>query len=59
MHERRPLESMSGSFASQKSFGEATQVFVNFRHHLANSGGSVAFGMIRLTHMMRTQRRSR
>src|SRR5262249_61477125 len=57
MHERRPLKSMSGPFAPQKCLGQTTQVFVNLRHHLANRGGIVALGMIRLTPKRRSQRR--
>src|SRR5204863_4150574 len=36
MHECGPLKCMSGPFASQKGFGQTTQVFVNLRHHLAD-----------------------
>src|SRR5512133_4011291 len=57
MHERGPLKSMSGPFASQKGLGQTTQVFVNLRHHLANRGGLVALGRIRLNPMRRRQRR--
>ncbi|HEY2142893.1 MAG TPA: hypothetical protein VGH06_00945, partial [Candidatus Udaeobacter sp.] len=57
MHERGPLKSMSGPFAPQKGLGQTTQVFVNLRHHFADGGGTVALGMIRLTHKSWSQRR--
>jgi hypothetical protein len=57
MHERRPLKSMSGPFASQKGLGQTTQVFVNLGHHLANRRGIVALSMIRLIHKRWSQRR--
>jgi hypothetical protein len=56
MHERGALKSMSGPFPPQKGLSQATQVFVNLRHHLANRGGLIALGMIRLTHTRRSQR---
>src|SRR6266404_1460537 len=56
MHQCSPLKSMSGPFAPQKGLGQTTQVFVDLRHHLANRGGIVALGMIRLT-TKRSQRR--
>ena len=58
MHERGPLKSMSGTFAPQKGLGQTTQIIVNLRHHLANGGGIIALGMVRLTHKRRSQRRS-
>jgi hypothetical protein len=57
MHEGGPLKRMSGPFASEEGLGQATQVLVNLRHHLANRGGMVALGMIRLKHKRRSQRR--
>jgi hypothetical protein len=57
MHERSPLKSMSGSFSPEKVLGQTTQVIVNLRHHLANSGGIIALGLIGLMHKRRTQRR--
>src|SRR5437763_15795530 len=57
VHERGPLKSMSGPFASQKGLGQTTQVFVNLRHHLANGSGIVALDGIRLAYERRSQRR--
>jgi hypothetical protein len=57
MHQRSPLKSMSSPFTPQKGLGQTTQVFVDLRHHLANRGGLVALGMIRLTlHKRRSHR---
>src|SRR4030095_12504760 len=57
VHERGPLKSMRSPFAPQKVLVQTTQVFVDLRHHLANRGGLVALGMIRLSHRRLSQRR--